>query len=99
MSKPTLLLVSGLIIGFLTASAQDRQDAFDMNERLGRGINMGNMFEAPTETEWGNPWNPSYFKMISELGFKHVRVPVRWETAERSMSSPPYTVNAAFLDG
>ena len=29
--------------------------AFEMNQRLGRGINMGNAFEAPTETEWGNP--------------------------------------------
>ena len=72
--------------------------AYDINERLGRGINMGNAFEAPSETEWGNPWQPQYFKLIAELGFKHVRLPVRWETAERSMAADPYTINSQFLE-
>lgn len=78
--------------------AQNRLPAFEMNEKLGRGINMGNSFEAPTETEWGNPWKPEYFRIIAELGFDHVRLPVRWETAERSMSEPPYTIDATFLE-
>ena len=72
--------------------------AFEMNQRLGRGINMGNAFEAPTETEWGNPWDPEYFKIIAELGFSHVRIPIRWDTPERSMDIPPYTIEPAFLD-
>lgn len=92
------LLTFGILIGCFGAIAQNRQQAFEMNERLGRGINMGNAFEAPTETAWGNPWEPSYFRMISELGFNHVRVPIRWETAERSMESSPYTINPLFLD-
>ncbi|MDV3310375.1 MAG: cellulase family glycosylhydrolase, partial [Cyclobacteriaceae bacterium] len=69
-----------------------------MNERLGRGINIGNTFEAPTETEWGNPWYPEYFEMIADLGFQHVRLPVRWETPERSMATAPYTITPAFLE-
>ncbi|HMG93361.1 MAG TPA: cellulase family glycosylhydrolase [Chryseolinea sp.] len=69
-----------------------------MNERLGRGINMGNCFEAPSEEEWGNPWKPEYFKIISELGFDHVRLPVRWEPDARSISTPPFTINPAFLN-
>lgn len=78
-------------------SAQNRLPAFEMNERLGRGINIGNTFEAPTETEWGNPWYPEYFEMIADLGFQHVRLPVRWQTAERSLATAPYTIESTFL--
>src|SRR5690606_15029236 len=92
-----LLILNFLVMSVLCA-AQDRVPAFEMNERLGRGINMGNSFEAPTETEWGNPWQPSYFERIADLGFKHVRVPIRWDTPERSLSSPPYTINSTFLE-
>jgi aryl-phospho-beta-D-glucosidase BglC (GH1 family) len=69
-----------------------------MNERLGRGINMGNCFEAPSETEWGNPWKPEYFRIMAGLGFKHVRIPVRWEPAARSMLTSPYTISTTFLN-
>jgi endoglucanase len=98
MKKPYLLLLAILsIIGTGKGQAQNRQKAFDMNERLGRGINMGNSFDAPSETEWGNPWKAEYFEIIAELGFSHVRLPVRWEPADRSMSTAPYTINPAFL--
>ena len=93
-----VVMAFGLMIATVATFAQGRQQAFEMNERLGRGINIGNTFEAPTETEWGNPWKPSYFRMISELGFNHVRVPIRWETTERGMASSPYTINPAFLE-
>ena len=86
---------------FFCASAvfgQNRAPAFEMNERLGRGINMGNTFEAPSEAEWGNPWKPEYFEIIADLGFDHVRLPVRWEPVSRSMDTPPYTINSEFLE-
>lgn len=97
MLKTTLLLIASICIGSFTLLAQNRLPAFEMNERLGRGINMGNSFEAPSETEWGNPWKPEYFKIISQLGFKHVRLPVRWEPIDRGMASSPYTVSPSFL--
>ncbi|HEX8039982.1 MAG TPA: cellulase family glycosylhydrolase, partial [Chryseosolibacter sp.] len=78
-------------------NAQTRLAAYEMNQRLGRGINMGNAFEAPSETAWGNPWQPDYFKRMAQLGFNHVRLPVRWEPADRSMSVPPYTIAPEFL--
>ncbi len=78
--------------------AQERDHAFEVNNRLGRGINMGNSFEAPTETAWGNPWKEEYFEIIASLGFDHVRVPIRWETIERSMDTPPYTISNTFLE-
>ena len=92
---PFLIL---LWLGSLASPAQNRLPAFEMNARLGKGINMGNAFEAPSETEWGNPWDPEYFKIISELGFNHVRLPVRWEPEERSMATSPYTINPLFLE-
>ena len=79
-------------------SAQDFANPFEMNERLGRGINMGNTFEAPSETAWSNPWKPEYFRIMSELGFSHVRIPIRWTTPERSMNTDPYTIYPDFLN-
>lgn len=82
----------------LTGWAQSRIPAFEMNQRLGRGVNMGNCFEAPSETAWGNPWDPEYFEIMAQQGFDHVRLPVRWEPAERSLATPPYTINQTFLE-
>ena len=87
-----------LYSGALTCQSQNRIQAFEMNERLGKGINMGNSFEAPSETAWGNPWDPEYFRIMSELGFSHVRLPVRWEPVDRSMAADPYTVFPEFLN-
>jgi len=81
----------------LALAAQNREHAFEINEKLGRGINFGNMFEAPTETEWGNPWKPDYPAKIAELGFNHIRIPIRWEPAARSDENSPYTINPVFL--
>lgn len=72
--------------------------AFEMNSLLGRGINMGNSFEAPTETGWSNPWKSEYFEDIAKLGFSHVRIPVSWETDNRSLKVEPYTIKSTFLD-
>ena len=76
----------------------DAKDAFAMNARLGRGINMGNMFEAPSEGAWGNPYRAEYFRLIADLGFSHVRIPVRWEPAMRSSTRPPYQIAPVFLN-
>ena len=80
---------------YLTASGQN---IFDINTRLGKGVNMGNMFEAPTETAWGNPFRDDYFQRIAALGFDHVRVPIRWDTQERVNLESPYTINPDFMD-
>lgn len=70
----------------------------ELNKKLGRGINMGNMFEAPTETAWGNAFKDDYFKRIASLGFSHVRIPIRWDTPERTLLNAPYTLNAGFVN-
>ncbi|WP_291125305.1 cellulase family glycosylhydrolase [Dysgonomonas sp. UBA7698] len=77
----------------------NREHAFEINDKLGRGINLGNMYEDNYATdEAGNPWNPlkdEYFGIIANLGFKHIRMPIRWET--RSSETAPYKINDRFL--
>src|SRR5512147_2549931 len=45
---------------------------------LQRGINLGNMLEAPKEGDWGLYVHENYFDLIKEAGFDFVRLPVRW---------------------
>jgi len=44
---------------------------------LGRGINLGNMLEAPREGDWGVKLEPAYIDQVAST-FDTVRVPVRW---------------------
>jgi endoglucanase len=80
------------------ARSQDTSGIFELNHQLGRGVNLGNMFEAPTENEWGNPYRTDYFQRIATLGFQHVRIPIRWDTPARAQQVPPYTIDPAFLN-
>ena len=44
---------------------------------LQRGINLGNMLEAPNEGEWGLRVQEEYFDLVKEAGFDFVRLPIR----------------------
>ena len=46
-------------------------------QKLGRGINFGNMLEAPREGDWGVRVEPAYLDLAAGH-FKTVRLPVRW---------------------
>lgn len=44
---------------------------------LGKGINMGNMLEAPNEGDWGKlRLEPRFARLVSD--FSNVRIPIRW---------------------
>lgn len=88
--------VLALLLVFATVHAQSLTIQ-EINKNMGRGMNMGNMFEAPTETEWGNPFRDDYFERIASQGFKHVRIPIRWDVAARAQQFSPYTINPTFL--
>jgi endoglucanase len=63
---------------------------------LGRGVNLGNMLEAPREGEWGVRVKDEYFPLIQSAGFDAVRIPVRWSA--HADQQAPYTIDPAFFD-
>jgi endoglucanase len=65
-------------------------------ELLGRGVNYGNMLEAPTEGEWGLRFDDRWPEQIRQAGFDTVRLPVRWST--HADPNPPYRIDPAFLE-
>ncbi len=70
-------------------------DPFEQNERLGRGVNMGNALEAPREGAWGVTLQEEYFQLAKKAGFNSVRIPVRWSS--HAGSNPPYTIDQSFF--
>jgi endoglucanase len=70
-------------------------DAFAAARALGRGVNMGNALDAPSEGEWGIIIKEGYFDLIRDAGFNGVRIPVRWSTHARKEA--PYTIEPRFF--
>lgn len=60
-----------------------------------RGINLGNMLDAPHEGDWGLTVKEEYFDLIKEAGFDLVRLPVRWSA--HADESVPYTIDPDFF--
>jgi len=49
----------------------------DIAHALGKGINMGDMLDAPNEGDWGVVLYAEYIPLVSQK-FKTIRLPVRW---------------------
>ncbi len=62
---------------------------------IGRGVNFGNMFEAPTEGAWGLTVTDDFIDKASAAGFTSVRLPVRW--SNHASADAPFTIDAAFM--
>jgi len=77
------------------ATVPQQEEIFALNQRLGRGVNLGNALEATYEGEWGMVLQEDYFRLIAEAGFTSIRVPIRWNA--HAASALPYTIDAAFL--
>ena len=67
-----------------------------MNARIGKGINMGNTFDATCESCWGaGPVELSQVQAIAAAGFNSIRLPVRWDL--EALNEAPYTVTPEYL--
>jgi endoglucanase len=62
---------------------------------LGRGINFGNMLDAPREGDWGLTLREEFFMRAQEAGFNTVRLPVRW--SNHAQGSAPYRIDEDFF--
>ena len=62
---------------------------------LRRGINFGNMLEAPNEGDWGLRVQEEYFDLVKNAGFDFVRLPIKWSAHAQQES--PYTIDPAFF--
>ena len=63
---------------------------------LGKGINFGNMLEAPFEGAWGLSVEPEFFARVVEAEFDHIRLPISW--THHADAEAPYTVDPEFFE-
>lgn len=92
--KNLIILVAFTAMIFSNSFAQNR--AFEMNSRLGMGVNLGNTFEAPELGGWGVEADASYFEEIKAKGFSSVRIPARWSA--HADEEAPYAIHQYFID-
>lgn len=105
---PHMMVVASLALaGSLTAAAQGRSglqvaaascaavtpQTCATAQALGRGINLGNMLEAPREGDWGVRLEPAYIDKVAEA-FSTVRVPIRW--SNNAALTADATIDEAF---
>ena len=62
---------------------------------LGRGVNLGNILEAPVEGLWGLRLSDSLFDAARASGATTIRLPVRWSSY--ATATRPYLINPAML--
>ena len=96
-----IIMIYLVAFGPITARthAQTTHDpitAVEMRGLMGRGINLGNTLEPPTEGAWNNPRAETYyFADYKAAGFQTVRIPIRYDGyTERSA---PYTITPTYL--
>ncbi|WP_373018212.1 glycoside hydrolase family 5 protein [Thiomicrorhabdus sp.] len=95
-----------LVFSWGTASASDSekmmQNCFSVSKHtcevahaLGRGINFGNMLEAPREGDWGVRVEPRFIDLVDGL-FSTVRLPVRW--SNHASKEAQATIDSSFFE-
>lgn len=63
---------------------------------LGRGVNFGNMLEAPDEGVWGLFVEEIFFDKVTEVGMEHVRIPISW--THHTSTQAPYPIETEFFE-
>ena len=78
-----------------TATPNASSRALQTAASIGRGVNFGNMLEAPTEGPWGLTVTDDFIDKASAAGFASVRLPVRWNS--HASAEAPFTIDPAFM--
>jgi endoglucanase len=69
------------------------RDTCELARSLGRGVNLGNMLDAPQEGDWGVKLEPAYIDKAAGA-FKTIRLPVRW--SNHAAPTADATIDEAF---
>lgn len=91
-----LILSCSIIMSLLPMTVYATISPQDMVKKMEIGMNLGNTFEAPTEGSWSKAAQEYYFDDYKQAGFKHVRIPIRWDL--HALTNSPYTIDKSFLD-
>ena len=83
-----LLLI--LVAGFLSAQQTPQQ----LVDKMGRGINLGNVLSAPVEGNWSGAATEQYFIDVAQAGFKNVRIPIDFFGDRTSGNTSQYSISA-----
>jgi endoglucanase len=94
--SPTVPASTATATSAPTPTPEPALDAFTMNERLARTVNLANALEAPNEGDWGLVLQEEYFQLVEDAGFTAVRIPIRWNA--HAGTSAPYTISPEFFD-
>jgi endoglucanase len=62
---------------------------------LGRGVNFGNMLDAPQEGDWDLTVRDEFIDITADAGFATVRLPVRW--SNHAAATAPFTIDPQFF--
>jgi endoglucanase len=89
------MLRSLFLLLLLCAAVSPAADVFERHKRLGRGLNMGNALEGPTEGAWGFVIQDEDFPRIKAAGFSSVRIPTKWSA--HAAKEAPYAIDPAFM--
>lgn len=94
MGSWKFVLTVGVAVSSLASAAQAAEPR---GLPIGPCINIGNTLEVPKTAKLGDgAVTAADFQRIRAAGFDTVRLPTRWD--DRSQSTPPYTVEPAWLD-
>jgi endoglucanase len=83
------------LIGSALVQAEE-PDVFKQQASLGRGMNLGNSLEAPTEGAWGHKIEDADLVRLKKAGFDSIRIPTKWSA--HALKEAPYTIEPAFMD-
>ena len=86
----SLSLLFILTAGFLSAQLTPQQ----LVDKMGRGINLGNVLSAPSEGNWSGAATEQYFIDVAQAGFKNVRIPMDFFGTRTSGDTSQYSADA-----